>query len=378
MSPARRRKPKILCRERIRTARATSSGTQNHVNPAKIRKLKRLGLVVAGVTGGWAFGADSAQVHSIANIFKPLSAPAEAVYEISLLALLVCAGIFLVVGSLLAYAVVKFRSRPGDEGTEPPQIYGSNQLEMAWTAIPILIVFVLVLLTARTTADVQNHKLPDDSLKVRVVGHQWWWEIHYPDHGVITANELHIPVSARDNRRPTALRLESADVIHSFWVPQLAGKTDLIPNRANDMWVEPYQTGTYLGNCAEYCGTQHAKMLLRVVVETPEEFERWIASQKAPVVQDSSAQAGRDLFFNTSCVNCHRISGTPANGVFGPDLTRLMSRSTLAAGAAPNTPDNLRLWVQNPHTIKPGCLMPDMQLNPAEVEKIVAYLLTLK
>ena len=140
------------------------------MNPARIRKLKRLGLVVAGGTSGWAFGADSAQVHSIANIFKPLSAPAEAVYEISLLALLVCAGIFLVVGSLLAYAVVKFRSRPGDEGTEPPQIYGSNQLEMAWTAIPILIVFVLVLVTARTTADVQNHKLPDDSLKVRVVG----------------------------------------------------------------------------------------------------------------------------------------------------------------------------------------------------------------
>jgi cytochrome c oxidase subunit 2 len=119
-------------------------------------------------------------------------------------------------------------------------------------------------------------------------------------------------------------------------------------------------------------------MLLRVVVETPEEFERWIASQKAPVVQDPSARAGRDLFFNTSCVNCHRISGTAAEGVFGPDLTRLMSRSTLAAGAAPNTPENLRLWVQNPHTIKPGCLMPDMQLNPAEVEKIVAYLLTLK
>jgi cytochrome c oxidase subunit 2 len=249
---------------------------------------------------------------------------------------------------------------------------------MAWTVIPILIVFVLVRVTARTIADVQNAKLPADALKVRIVGHQWWWEIHYPDHGVVTANELHLPVSARDQRRPTALTLESADVIHSFWVPQLAGKTDVIPNRANAMWVEPYATGTYLGNCAEYCGTQHAKMMLRVIVESPEDFAKWIASQKAAVVNDPAVSAGRDLFLKTAGVNCHRVDGTVAVGVFGPDLTRLMTRETIAAGAAPNTPEHLRAWVKDPQTIKPGCHMPDMQLREDEVTQIVAYLKTLK
>jgi len=320
----------------------------------------------------------ASELRPVANIFKPLSAPAEAVHEISLLTLIICGAIFLVVGGLLLYAVIKFRARPGDDGTEPPQIYGSNQLELAWTVIPILVVFVLVLVTARTTADVQNAKLPPGALKIRVVGHQWWWEIHYPDHGVVTANELHVPVSSRDRRRPTAITLESADVIHSFWVPQLAGKTDVIPNRSNAMWVEPYATGTYLGNCAEYCGTQHAKMLLRVVVESPEDFAKWITSQKAPAVDDPSVREGRDLFFATSCVNCHRVAGTKAGGVFGPDLTRLMSRETIGAGAALNTPEKLRLWVRDPQQIKPGCLMPDMQLREEDVTKIVAFLQSLK
>jgi cytochrome c oxidase subunit 2 len=239
-------------------------------------------------------------------------------------------------------------------------------------------VVVLVLVTARTIIDVQAAKLPDDALKVRVVGHQWWWEIHYPEHEVVTANEIHIPVSARNQRRPTALTLESADVMHSFWVPQLAGKTDMIPNRINTMWVEPYATGTYLGNCAEFCGVQHAKMVLRVVVESPEEFAKWIALQKLPAVDDPAVRAGRDLFMKTSCVNCHRVAGTPAVGIFGPDLTRLMSRETIASGAAANTPENLHSWMRDPHVIKPGSLMPNMQLTPDEVTQIVAYLQTLK
>jgi cytochrome c oxidase subunit II len=314
----------------------------------------------------------------VTNIFKPLSTPAQAIYEISLLPLAICAGISLLVGGLLAYTVVRFRRRPGDDGREPPQIYGSNQLEFAWTVIPIVTVFVLFLATARTIYDVQGAAPPADALNVTVVGHQWWWEIRYPELGIVTANELHVPVSEPSQRRPTFLKLESVDVAHSFWVPQLAGKTDVIPNRENRMWIEPTQPGTYVGNCAEYCGLQHAHMLLRVIVHPGEEFTKWVAEQKQTSADDPQARAGRDLFFSTSCINCHTVKGTQAAGTFGPDLTHLMSRETLGAGTAPNTAEKLRAWVRDPQTIKEGCNMPNMQLTDNELDQIVAYLLTLK
>ena len=322
------------------------------------------------------FAADAPT--GVTNIFKPLSTPAQAVYENSLLALAICAAIFLVVGGLLAYTVVRFRRRPGDDGHEPPQIYGSNQLEFAWTVIPIVTVFVLFLATARTIYDVQGAIPPADALNVTVVGHQWWWEIRYPELGIVTANEMHVPVSEASKRRPTFLKLESADVAHSFWVPQLAGKTDVIPNRENRMWIEPMEPGIYVGNCAEYCGMQHAHMMLRVIVHTAEEFEKWVAEQKQSSADDPQARAGRDVFFATACINCHSIKGTQAMGTFGPDLTHLMSRETLGAGTVPNTAEKLRAWVRDPQTIKEGCNMPNMQLTENELDQIVAYLLTLK
>src|SRR5882672_3502740 len=195
------------------------------------------------VLAGPAFAADVPT--GVTNIFKPLSTPAQAIYEVSLLVLAICAGIFLVVAGLLVYTLFRFRQRPGDDGHEPPQVYGSNQIELAWTVIPIVVVFVLFLATARTIYDVQGAAPPADALNITVVGHQWWWEIRYPELGIVTANELHVPVSVPTKRRPTFLRLESADVAHSFWAPQLAGKTDLIPNRTNHMWIEPKQPGTY-------------------------------------------------------------------------------------------------------------------------------------
>ena len=314
----------------------------------------------------------------VTNIFKPLSTPAQAIHEVSLLVLSICAGIFLVVGGLLAYTVVRFRCRVSDDGREPPQVYGSNQLEFAWTVIPIVTVFVLFLATARTIFDVQGAVPPVGALNVTVVGHQWWWEIRYPELGIMTANELHVPVSETSKRRPTFLKLESADVVHSFWVPQLAGKTDVIPNRENRMWIEPTQPGTYVGNCAEYCGMQHAHMMLRVIVHTTDEFEKWIAEQKQSSLDDPQARAGRDVFLATACINCHTIKGTQAMGTFGPDLTHLMSRETLGAGTVPNTAEKLRAWVRDPQTIKEGCNMPNMQLTDNELNQIVAYLLTLK
>jgi cytochrome c oxidase subunit II len=176
---------------------------------------------------------------------------------------------------------------------------------------------------------------------------------------------------------PTFLKLLSADTDHSFWIPQLGGKTDLIPNHPNSMWMDPRRTGVFLGQCAQYCGTQHAKMLLRVSVDSPEDFSAWVRSQQQPAVQDASASAGRRIFEHTACINCHAVTGTSANGRFGPDLTHLMSRATIASGAANNTPKELRLWIQNPNSIKPGALMPAMQLNDADLDAVVSYMQTL-
>ena len=309
------------------------------------------------------------EVHSVGNIFKPLATPAEAVYHLSILTLAICGVIFAVVAGLIAYAIIRFRDRGGSEGAEPAQVYGSNQIEIAWTVIPILIVFVLVMSTARVTSAIQDHRPPADALKVTVIGHQWWWEFRYPELGVITANELHVPVS-----KVTLLRLESADVAHSFWVPQLSGKTDVIPNRTNSMWIDPRKLGIYLGNCAEYCGTQHANMLLRVVAESQQDFDKWIAGQKLHAVGATQAE----VFLSLSCINCHTVNGTAATGKFGPDLTHLMSRKTLASGAIPNDPEHLRSWIKDPQQIKSGNLMPDMQLSEKELDQVVAYLSSLQ
>src|SRR3989449_9779672 len=181
---------------------------------------------------------------------------------------------------------------------------------------------------------------PKDALDVVVIGHQYWWEYRYPKFGVVSANELHVPVSDPAHPTPTFLTLLSADTDHSFWVPRLAGKTDLIPNHPNSMWIDPRETGLYLGQCAQYCGTQHAKMLLRVYVDSREDFDRWIEAQRRPARADATVARGRQVFEQTACINCHTVSGTAANGRFGPDLTHLMSRGTLGAGVGSHTPQN--------------------------------------
>lgn len=332
---------------------------------------------LAGVWCAISVVALGQSVHPDGNIFKPQATPAESVYHLSLLVLMVCAAIFLVVAGLLTFTVVRFRRRK-DDGREPAQVYGSNHIEIAWTVIPILIVFVFTMATARVVVAIQNKPAPKDALQITVVGHQWWWEFRYPDLGIVTANEVHVPVSTAAKPAMTFLKLQSADVAHSFWVPQLSGKTDLIPNRTNSMWIDPHQEGTFLGNCAEYCGTQHANMLLRVVVQSPADFEKWAAAQKLGATRDSRIGAARATFLSLSCVNCHTVSGTSAAGTFGPDLSHLMSRDTLGSGVVPNTPDNLRAWVKDPQAIKPGNLMPNMQLTDRELNEVVAYLSTLK
>jgi cytochrome c oxidase subunit 2 len=333
------------------------------------------------------------------SIFDPVSPPAESIRSLSVLVLAITGFIFIVVEGVLIYSIVRFRRRAAAGSAEPPQVYGSKPIEIAWTAAPALIVFVLVLVSARTLWEVnvpppQPHA-GDNTLFVTVVGRQWWWEYTYEHYNgepiravgpdgkgtdlpVITANELHIPASEEGVARRVYLTLKSADVCHSFWVPRLGGKTDLIPGRINSMWFQTNRPGLYLGQCAEYCGTQHANMLLRVVVEPPSDFESWLKNEQKPAAEGPAARAGRSAFLAQSCVNCHRVRGTPAQGGYAPDLTHLMARQTLASCMVENTPENLRRWVADPQQIKPGCLMPAFSLGDREREDIVRYLLTLR
>ena len=309
------------------------------------------------------------------NIFAPVSTPAQSIFGVSVFVLQTVVGVFVVVVALLIYAVVRFRKRSSDS-TEPAQIYGSTQVELAWTVIPVLIVLTLFLATVRVILAVQNAPRPANALNVIVTGHQFWWEFRYPDLNIVTANELHVPVSDPAHPTPTFMTLLSADTDHSFWVPRLGGKTDLIPNHPNHMWIDPHETGLFLGQCAQYCGVQHAKMLLRVYVQSREDFDRWVHEQQQ-LPQDTPS-AGKRVFESTSCINCHTIAGTVAKGRFGPDLTHLMSRDTIAAGAAPNTPAMLSLWIRNPDAIKPGSKMPAMGLSDQDVSAVAAYLETLR
>jgi len=290
--------------------------------------------------------------------------------------------IFLVVAGLLLYALIRFRSRPEDSDREPAQIYGSNQIEVSWTVIPILIVVTLFLATTRVILGTQAIPKPDSAINVTVIGHQFWWEYRYPQLGVVTANELHIPISDSAHPTPTYLTMSSADVSHSFWVPRLAGKTDVIPNKINTMWIDPTQPGLYLGQCAQYCGTQHAKMLLRVYAQTPADFAAWVDQQRQPAVQDFEGNAiaaeGEAVFMRNACINCHAVSGTVATGRFGPDLTHLASRDTIASGAIQNNAGNLRKWIDDPNSMKPGALMPAMHLNDHDLDVITAYLTQLR
>jgi cytochrome c oxidase subunit 2 len=320
----------------------------------------------------------SNSIATLTSIFAPETTPARWIVDLSIFVFSITTIIFVVVAGLLVYAVVKFRDTGANADREPAQVYGSTQIELAWTVIPILIVVVLFLATARVIHAVQDAPKPPTAVEVTAIGHQFWWEFRYPGLGVVTANELHIPVSDPARPTPTFLKLLSADTDHSFWIPQLGGKTDLIPNHPNEMWMDPRRTGVFLGQCAQYCGTQHGKMLLRVSVDSTEDFAAWVRAQQQPATIDDTVIAGRHVFETTACINCHAIRGTAANGRFGPDLTHLMSRSTIASGAAANTADILRLWIRNPDAIKPGSLMPPMQLSEADLNALVGYLETLR
>lgn len=237
--------------------------------------------------------------------------------------------------------------------------------------ILVAVVFAVTLIAMRAIPS----SATSDPIVVEVTGHQWWWEISYPDLGIRTANELHIPVG-----REIELRLTSADVVHSFWVPALAGKLDLLPDRVNTLILQADLPGNYTGMCAEFCGLQHANMAIEAVAERQDSFERWVAQQGSAAAEPVAEMAveGAEVFLSAGCADCHTIRGTPASGDRGPDLTHLASRGTLGSGVLDNNPESLRDWISDPQAHKEGIAMEDVGLTPNDLDALVAYLGTLE
>jgi cytochrome c oxidase subunit 2 len=306
------------------------------------------------------------------NALDPQSPQARAIYDLGIVSTIVFVLIFVAVTGAIVYAIFRFRRREGEP--DPKQFAGSEKVEIIWTAIPFLIVVFLFALTLRgmNRADPPPAPSPD----LIVTGHQFWWEAEYPASGVVTANEIHIPIG-----KPLSVRLDSKDVLHEFWVPELARKMTTVPGQLNHIWLQADKPGLYIGQCSEFCGTQHAWMRILVVAEEPSRFEEWQRAQLQPGQAPTSdvATKGLALFQTSTCINCHAIRGvTGADAHVAPELTHVASRRQLAAGILENTPANMRRWLKNPQHIKPGVLMPDFNFTDQELDELGEYLETLR
>jgi cytochrome c oxidase subunit 2 len=306
------------------------------------------------------------------NALDPQSPQARAIYDLGIVSTIVFALIFVVVAGGIVYAIFRFRAREGEP--EPKQFAGSQKVEIIWTVIPFLIVVFLFVLTLRgmNRADPPPAPTPD----LVVTGHQFWWEAQYPASGAVTANEIHIPIG-----KPLSVRLDSKDVLHEFWVPELARKMTTVPGQPNHIWLQGDKPGVYIGTCSEFCGAQHAWMRILVVADEPSKFEEWQRAQLQPgqAATTDAAAKGLALFQTSTCINCHAIRGvTGADAHVAPDLTHVASRKQLAAGILENTPANMRSWLKNPQHIKPGALMPDFNFTDQQLDQLGAYLETLR
>lgn len=283
--------------------------------------------------------------------------------------------VFFVVEGALVFILVKFRE--GNRRGEPKQIEGHTKFELLWTAIPVLILTGIAFMTVPVIF--QQARIPAGAMTIEVIGHQWWWEYRYDNGRVVTANELYIPTG-----QPVVLELKSVDVIHSFWIPKLAGKQDVVPGRVNKMIIEATKPGEYLGQCAEYCGLSHANMRLKAVALEPLDFQAWLDEQaQDAVTTPGPAAQGQELFLKgkfvsgLQCAACHSIKGTSAQGAVGPNLTHFADRSRFAGSMFERNDENLKAWLKNPPGQKPGSRMPDLNLTDAQVEALVAYLQSL-
>jgi cytochrome c oxidase subunit 2 len=346
--------------------------TSKHNHPSRFIKILTGGsmLVAAAALAGCA---------SASSVFSPASINASQISRLTLAVYLIAAGVFVIVEGFLVYAAIRFRHKPSQ--TLPTQTEGNRTFEIAWTAAPAVVLAVVFIISLKTLgfvttqpASAQSSGSADPPLHIKVIAHQWWWEFDYPDLGIITANEFHVPVNSVVN-----LDIESVDVVHSYWAPELGGKIDAIPGHTNHTWFEAVKTGQYHGQCAEFCGLQHANMRFTAVVENADQFLAWVNDQKAAIPTPSGLAAQGEVLFTTgACIGCHTIDGTNAKGTLGPNLTHFASRGTFAGGILANTPADLSRWLADPQVVKPGNDMPNLKLTPDQINALVAFLESLK
>jgi len=318
-----------------------------------------LGLVLSGCAPSPTF----------LNPASSIAAHEANLYNVILIMALV---VFVLVEFCLVWILIRDRKQQGDD-TPPKQFYANTKLEITWTVIPVLLTGVLFVLTVRTMDLVAAPAPTAADINVHVIGHQWFWEIDYSDLGIKTANELHIPLGAT-----VQITLDSIDVIHSFWIPQLSGKTDVIPGQTNKMWLTADQTGVFLGQCAEFCGIEHALMRIEVVVDSQEDFNAWVSNQQKPAAQPQTDEEQEGFKQVTGvCTSCHSINPAEPEDKVGPNLAHLFSRSKFAGATYDLTEENLSKWLHDTQPMKPGNKM-NLKLTPEEIEHLLAYLKLLK
>lgn len=307
---------------------------------------------------------------------------AEAQQNLFMLTIWVTTFILVAVASALFYAVFRFRRRAGEKDKEiSAKAHGNPLVEIGLIVASILLLVIIAVPTYTVAVYTYNvpEELEEDVLEVTATGYQWWWRFEYPDLGIVTANELIIPTD-----RAVRIQVRSQDVVHSFWVPKLGGKRDMVPNRRNNLWLLADEAGEYHGQCVEFCGTSHANMLFRVFAKEEAEFDQWVERHQAPAEKPDAdlALEGQNLFQAKGCVQCHNVTGVAPGGVLGPDLTHFSDRTTIAAALLPKTEENLTLWLSDPEAVKPGNLMAPavekQNLTEAEIERLVAFLQSLK
>jgi len=313
------------------------------------------------------------------SVLRPAGPQADSAARLWWIAFWIAAAVYAITIGTLLWAAWRAHRRVRT-GAQPPSSAERTMRRAVGGALGVTVAILLVFISYDIGAG-RSLLAPSRSnyLTIHVTGHQWWWEVEYadtlPHDRVTTANEIHIPVG-----EPVRVELSAHDVIHSLWVPELAGKRDLVPGYHQAVWLQADTAGVYRGQCAEFCGLQHAHMALYVIADPPDRFQSWLASQRqpAPAPGDSVAARGLRVFLGAQCPLCHSIAGTPAYGNVGPDLTHLASRNTIAAGTLANTRGNLGGWITNPRSIKPGTTMPPSQLEPRDLQALLAYLETLK